>query len=308
MPLAPHGYAWQTIAMNHVWSEFVQRVPLPAVGGLLEILVLTVMFYYTIQFLRGTRGAQVLLGFVTSVIIMLVLTRIFNLDALNWLLQQLSVYLVIAFLIIFQPEIRRALAELGKQHVFATTLRERGVLDEILQATSRLADDKIGALIAIEREIGTRSVQETGTRMDSVVTAELLATIFFPHTPLHDGGVVISGDRIRAAACVFPLSTRDIGKIGTRHRAAVGISEETDAVVIVVSEQTGAVSLAYKGRLIRGLDDARLRRILSSVLLRAAKSKSRWQRLRQSLDLTPEGVARTEELMEHEFEDSTKTT
>lgn len=294
--------------MNHVWSEFVQRVPLPAVGGLLEILVLTVMFYYTIQFLRGTRGAQVLLGFVTSVIIMLVLTRIFNLDALNWLLQQLSVYLVIAFLIIFQPEIRRALAELGKQHVFATTLRERGVLDEILQATSRLADDKIGALIAIEREIGTRSVQETGTRMDSVVTAELLATIFFPHTPLHDGGVVISGDRIRAAACVFPLSTRDIGKIGTRHRAAVGISEETDAVVIVVSEQTGAVSLAYKGRLIRGLDDARLRRILSSVLLRAAKSKSRWQRLRQSLDLTPEGVARTEELMEHEFEDSTKTT
>ena len=197
--------------MNQVWSEFVQRVPLPAAGGLLEILVLTVMFYYIIQFLRGTRGAQVLLGFVTSVIIMLVLTRIFNLDALNWLLQQLSVYLVIAFLIIFQPEIRRALAELGKQHVFATTLRERGVLDEILQATSRLADDKIGALIAIEREIGTRSVQETGTRMDSVVTAELLATIFFPHTPLHDGGVIISGDRIRAAACVFPLSTRDIG-------------------------------------------------------------------------------------------------
>ncbi|MDD2239447.1 MAG: diadenylate cyclase CdaA [Kiritimatiellae bacterium] len=293
--------------MNPEWLEFVQRVPLPAAGGLLEILVLTIMFYYVIQFLRGTRGAQVLLGFVTSVIIMLVLTRIFNLDTLNWLLQQLSVYLVIAFLIIFQPEIRRALAELGKQHVFDTTLRERGVLDEILQATSRLADDKIGALIAIEREIGTRSVQETGTRMDSAVTAELLATIFFPNTPLHDGGVIISGNRIRAAACVFPLSTRDIGKIGTRHRAAVGISEETDSVVIVVSEQTGAISLAYKGRLIRGLDDTRLRRILSSVLLRAAKSKSRWQRLRQSLDLTPEGVARTEELMEHEFEDSTKT-
>jgi diadenylate cyclase len=292
--------------MNNAWTDFFRSAPLPAVGGLLEILVLSVVFYYIIQFLRGTRGAQVLLGFVTAVVVMLLLTRLFNLDTLNWLLQRLSVYLVIAFVIIFQPEIRRALAELGKQHVFATTLRERGVLDEIVQAVSRLAADKIGALIAIEREIGTRAVQETGTRMDSVVTAELLATIFFPHTPLHDGGVIIEGDRIRAAACVFPLSSRDIGKIGTRHRAAVGISEETDAVVVVVSEETGAISLAYKGRLIRGLDEARLRRILSSVLLRAAKQKSRWQRLGQSLDLTPEGVARTEELMEREFEDSAK--
>jgi len=292
--------------MNNAWTDFFRSAPLPAAGGLLEILVLSVVFYYIIQFLRGTRGAQVLLGFVTAVVVMLLLTRLFNLDTLNWLLQQLSVYLVIAFLIIFQPEIRRALAELGKQHVFATTLRERGVLDEIVQAVSRLAADKIGALIAIEREIGTRAVQETGTRMDSVVTAELLATIFFPHTPLHDGGVIIEGDRIRAAACVFPLSSRDIGKIGTRHRAAVGISEETDAVVVVVSEETGAISLAYKGRLIRGLDEARLRRILSSVLLRAAKQKSRWQRLGQSLDLTPEGVARTEELMEREFEEPAK--
>ena len=292
--------------MNNAWTDLFRSAPLPAVGGLLEILVLAVVFYYIIQFLRGTRGAQVLLGFVTAVVVMLLLTRLFNLDTLNWLLQQLSVYLVIAFLIIFQPEIRRALAELGKQHVFATTLRERGVLDEIVQAVSRLAADKIGALIAIEREIGTRAVQETGTRMDSVVTAELLATIFFPHTPLHDGGVIIEGDRIRAAACVFPLSSRDIGKIGTRHRAAVGISEETDAVVVVVSEETGAISLAYKGRLIRGLDEARLRRILSSVLLRAAKQKSRWQRLGQSLDLTPEGVARTEELMEREFEEPAK--
>jgi len=222
--------------MNNAWTDFFRSAPLPAVGGLLEILVLAVVFYYIIQFLRGTRGAQVLLGFVTAVVVMLLLTRLFNLDTLNWLLQQLSVYLVIAFLIIFQPEIRRALAELGKQHVFATTLRERGVLDEIVQAVSRLAADKIGALIAIEREIGTRAVQETGTRLDAAVTDELLATIFFPHTPLHDGGVIIEGDRIRAAGCIFPLSGRDIGKLGTRHRAAVGLSEETDALVVVVSE------------------------------------------------------------------------
>ena len=292
--------------MNNSWTDFFQQTSLPGVGGLLEMLVLAVLFYYTILFFRGTRGAQVLLGFVTAIVAMLVLTRMFNLDTLNWLLQRLSVYLVIAFVVIFQPEIRRALAELGKQHVFATTQRERGLLDEILQAISRLAADKIGALIAIEREIGTRAVQETGTRLDSAVTAELLATIFFPHTPLHDGGVIIVGDRICAAACVFPLSGRDIGKLGTRHRAAVGLSEETDALVLVVSEETGAISLAYKGRLIRGLDEARLRRILSSVLLRDAKTQGRWQRFRHNLDLSAEGLSRNEETMEREFDDPPK--
>ena len=292
--------------MNSAWLDFAWPVHWPGWGGLLEILVLAVLFYYAIQFFRGTRGAQVLLGFVTALVAMLVLTRIFSLDTLNWLLQRLSVYLVIAFVVIFQPEIRRALAELGKQHVFATSLRERGLLDEIVQAVSRLAGDKIGALIAIEREIGTGAIQETGTRLDSAVTAELLATIFFPHTPLHDGGVVIAGDRIRTAGCVFPLSARDIGKTGTRHRAAVGLSEETDALVVVVSEETGAISLAYKGRLSRGLDEERLRRILSTVLLRGAKTQGRWQRLRQNLDLSTEGIARTEEMMEREFEDPPK--
>ena len=292
--------------MNGAWTDIFRQIPLPGVGGLLEILVLAVLFYYTILFFRGTRGAQVLLGFVTAVVAMLVLTRIFNLDTLNWLLQRLSVYLVIAFVVIFQPEIRRALAELGKQHVFATTERERGILDEIVKAVSGLAADKIGALIAIEREIGTRAVQETGTRLDAAVSAELLATIFFPRTSLHDGGVIIEGDRIRAAGCVFPLSPRDIGKTGTRHRAAVGLSEETDAVVVVVSEETGAISLAYKGRLSRGLDEERLHRILSAVLLRGSQALGRWQRFRQKLDLSTEGIARTEEIMEREFEEPPK--
>ncbi|NLG34466.1 MAG: TIGR00159 family protein [Lentisphaerae bacterium] len=294
--------------MNTTWTDLFQRIPPPGAGGLLEILVLSVVIFYAIVFFRGTRGAQALLGFISAVAMMLVLTTIFKLDTLNWLLQQLSVYFVIAFLVIFQPEIRRALAELGKQHVFATSMRERGVLEEILQAISRLATDKIGALVAIEREIGTRAVQETGTRLDAAVTDELLATIFFPHTPLHDGGVIIEGDRIRAAGCIFPLSGRDIGKLGTRHRAAVGLSEETDALVVVVSEETGAISLAYRGRLIRGLDETRLRRILSSVLLRDAKTQSRWQRLRNNLDLSPAGLVRTEEMMEREFEHPPKST
>ena len=289
--------------MDGAWTDWLRHISFPGLGGLLEILVLAVLFYYTILFFRGTRGAQVLLGFVTALVAMLVLTRIFSLDTLNWLLQQVSVYLVVAFVVIFQPEIRRALAELGKQHVFSTQ-RERGMLDEIVKAVSLLAEGKIGALIAIEREIGTLAVQESGTRLDAAVSADLLATIFYPRTALHDGGVIIEGDRVRAAGCVFPLSSRDIGKTGTRHRAAVGLSEETDALVVVVSEETGAISLAYKGRLIRGLDEERLRRILSSVLMRGGKStQSRWQRLRRNLDLSAEGLARTEELMEREFEE-----
>ncbi len=293
--------------MKNVWPDFLQRLSLPHAGEWVEILILAVLIYYIILFFKGTRGAQVLLGFVTAVILALAITRIFNLDMLNWLLQRLSVYLVIAMLVIFQPEIRRALAELGKQHVFANSNRERGILDEIIEAVTALANDKIGALIALEREIGTRAIQETGTRLDSSVSSELLNTIFFPHTPLHDGGVIIADGRLKAAGCVFPLSSHRIaGNLGTRHRAALGISEETDALVIIVSEETGAISLAYRGRLVRGLDETRLRRILSSVLLRGAKNQSRWQRLRRNLDLSPEGLARTEELMENEIEDRTE--
>ena len=180
-------------------------------------------------------------------------------------------------------------------------------IDHLVAAAEEMARGRIGALIAIEREIGTLAVQETGTRLDSLVSADLLATLFYPRTALHDGGVVIEGDRVRAAGCVFPLSTRDIGKTGTRHRAAVGLSEETDAVVLVVSEETGAISLAYKGRLIRGLDEERLRRILSSVLMRGTQTtQGRWQRLRRNLDLSAAGLARTEELMEREFEEPPK--
>lgn len=289
--------------MSDFWmrvSGFYRGVGLPGVVGWMEILILALFFYYALRFLQGTRGAQVLLGFVTAVVSLLLLTQFFHFNVLNWILQHFSVYLVVAFIVIFQPEIRRALAELGKRPLGGTS-RERGMIDELVEGVSRLAADKIGALIAIEREIVTKSVQETGTRLDAVVTAELLGTIFFPHTPLHDGGVIINGPRVVAAGCVFPLTQRDLGKAqGTRHRAAVGMSEETDALVLVVSEETGAVSIAYKGRLIRGMDEVRLRRILSRVLLQGQRTRSRWRRAKESLDLSPEGLARTIEQMEEE--------
>ncbi len=287
------------------------RITLPSgLGDVLvpisEVLVLAAAFYYLILFFRGTRGAQVLYGFAVVIIVLMVATNFFRLDALNWVLQRFSVYLAIALVVIFQPEIRRALAELGKQPVFGGAARERSLVDHVVRAVMMLAERKIGALIGIERDIATRLIQETGTRLDSLVTPELLASIFFPRTPLHDGGVIIRNDRIVSAGCVFPLSQQEqLSKtLGTRHRAAIGLTEETDAIVVAVSEETGTISVAYRGRLSRGLDEERLRRVLTSVLHRVGGGKSRLKRARDQLDLTPEGVAKTDALAAEDFEDA----
>jgi len=273
-----------------------------SISSVVQIIILTVFYYYVFLFFRGTRGAQVLIGFVLLFAILIGLTRVFGLGELNWLLSRISVILGIALLVIFQPEIRRALAELGKQPVFAVSREKRNIVDHIVQATVLLADRRIGALIAVEREIGTRAIQETGTKLDAPVVAELIASIFFPHTPLHDGGLIISGSRMAAAGCVFPLSQNmDLHRqIGTRHRAAAGLSEETDAVVVIVSEETGTISVCYRGRLSRGHDEDRLRRFLTALLVKGSQTDSAWRRAREQLDLTPEGIAKSETLAEQE--------
>lgn len=265
-------------------------IELPNATGIIEILVMAVVLYYIMNFFRGTRSAQVMSGFIFFLIALTVITRFFHLDALNWILQRISVYAAVAFIVIFQPEIRRALAEIGKQSVFASKVTERIMVDNIVSAVALLSKKKIGALIAIQREIGTRAIQETGTRIDSAVTPELLASIFFPMTPLHDGGAIIKNNRIHAAGCLFPLSERrELSKsLGTRHRAAIGLTEETDALVIVVSEETGSISFSYKGRLTRGLDEHHLRRILSSFLLREGSKKGKIERARDELNWNSE--------------------
>jgi diadenylate cyclase len=161
-----------------------------------------------------------------------------------------------------------------------------------------LAERKIGALVAIEREIGTRSVQETGTRIESPVSMELLSTLFYPNTPLHDGGVIIADNLIKAAGCLFPLSQREglTSTLGMRHRAALGMSEEGDALVIVVSEETGKISVAYKGHLSVDFSEERLRKLMTKVLVRGRSARSRLSQVKQKLDLTPEGVAKSVEL------------
>lgn len=254
---------------------FQDRILFPGFNGLLEIAFMAVAIYYILLFFQGTRGAQVLSGLAILYAAILALTYFFELDTLNWLIQRFTVYLSVALLIIFQPEIRRALAELGPRHFSGNGTDGRALVETLLETVRRLTENKIGALIAIERGVNTAPYQEAGTRLDSMISPELLSSLFFPNSPLHDGGVIIRGDRLVAAGCLFPLSQKaELSRaLGTRHRAAIGLSEETDAIVIVVSEETGAVSVAYKGRLRRGLELDRLERFLMNMLVRPRASE-----------------------------------
>lgn len=253
----------------------------PGWNGIFEILVLAVAIYYILLFISGTRGAQVLSGLVVLVVSLIGVTYLFKLDTLGWILQRLSALLAVGLLVIFQPEIRRALAELGTRQFFGNSNNQEPIHEVIVRAVMQLAEQKIGAIIAIERGVSTEHVQTAATKLDAIASPELLGSIFFPHTPLHDGGVIIKGSRIVAAGCLFPLTQRGklSSELGTRHRAAIGMTEETDAIVVVVSEETGTISLAFHGKLRRGFDEERLSRILSTLLSRGLPNATSQSRL-----------------------------
>ena len=240
----------------------------------LEILILAVMIYYASRFLRGTRGWPVVVGFVVVLLVLAFATTLLQLKVLSWLLGTFSAFFAVAVLIIFQPELRRMLAELGNLPLFSSTREQRENIEVIIQTVERLADVRIGALIAIEQSIQLFEAVESGVPVDCEATPEMLETIFFPNNAIHDGGVIIKGDRIAYAACIFPLTQRqDLNKsLGTRHRAAIGLTEETDAVVVVVSEENGKISHAYKGQLVRGVTLEELRAFLTSLLIQPARS------------------------------------
>ena len=250
----------------------------------LEILILAVLIYYAFRFLRGTRGWPVVIGFVVVLLALALVTTALDLKVLRWLLGTFSAFFAVAVLIIFQPELRRMLAELGNLPLFASAHEQRESIEVIIQTVERLAEVKIGALIAIEQSIQLQKAVESGIRVDCEATPEMLETIFFPNNAIHDGGVIITGDRIAFAACIFPLTQRQYlnKSLGTRHRAAIGLSEETDAVIVVVSEETGAISYAYKGQLVRGVTLEELRAFLTSVLVKPAPSRNGvgWLRFR----------------------------
>jgi len=242
----------------------------------LEIFILAVVIYYVTRFLRGTRGWPVVIGFVVFLIALFGAAEVLDLTVLRKLLGLAYTIFAFAVLIIFQPELRRLLAELGNLPLFASMHEQRENIEVIIQTVERLSDVKIGALIAIEQQIHLHEVVESGVLVDCEATPEMLETIFFPNNAIHDGGVIIKGDRIAYAACIFPLTQRPglAKSLGTRHRAAIGLSEETDAVIVVVSEENGMISHAYKGQLVRGVTAEELRSFLSSVLLQPDKPHS----------------------------------
>jgi len=242
-----------------------------------EIALLAAFIYYMFLLFRGTRGAAVLTGFVIVLLVIVGLTQLFQLDVISWILGRFFTFLAIAVLVIFQPELRRALAEVGSRQLFASP-KQRGEMIDVLVETARsLSQKRCGGLMAVEREIGFRGVAETGVPIGAKATPELLTTIFFPNTPLHDGGVVLRGDQIVAAACVFPLTQRQglSASTGMRHRAAMGLTEDSDAVVVVVSEETGEISVAHRGHLVQGLDPDGLRAFLTTTLTSVPR-RSNW--------------------------------
>lgn len=237
--------------------------------GAVEIAILAVMLYYGYRFFRATRGARILTGLLMLLMGLTLVAQLLELEVINSLLQSFSVFFALGLVVIFQPELRRVLAELGSHRFFSFNGSEEASLDELIEAMAQLSRQRFGALFALQRGIDLKPYAETGVAIDARISSELIATIFHPKTALHDGGVVVDQGRLVAAGCVFPVSQKEVSdrSIGLRHRAGIGITEETDALALVVSEETGALSLCHRGKLEHNLEPAELKERLQEILM-----------------------------------------
>lgn len=256
-----------------LWQQFsaetVGIAPQFTWSSVVDILLVALVFYGVLRLFQGTQAVALLRGILVIALVFLLAAS--RLTAFGWLLRNSALLFLVAIPVVFQPELRRALERLGRSAPFmmGRTSRETAaqqVIHEVILAVETLSHERTGALIVLEGDTGLEEHIESGERIDAGVSARLLTTIFFPGTPLHDGAVIIRGDRIVSAACVLPLTNRDLSdsSLGTRHRAAVGITEQNDALAIVVSEETGIISVARGGRIARRLDTQRLRTILGA--------------------------------------------
>jgi len=240
----------------------------------IDILVVAVIIYWVLWVAQGTRATQLLRGAIILLALVYLLASTFSLTTLNWVLQRTWPALIIAIPVIFQPEIRRALEQLGHTGAWLKTIPATDVaiqermVDETVRAAAQLARLRFGALMVIERETGLQDYADRGVPIDAYLTRQLLINIFYPNSPLHDAAVLVRGDRVVAASVVLPLTDNVSaeGQLGTRHRAGIGVTEDSDALAVIVSEETGQISVAHNGRLIRNLDQDRLRRVLRSLL------------------------------------------
>jgi diadenylate cyclase len=252
------------------FTAFLRRPPI-GWWDLADILVLSVLMYEVLKLIRGTRAVQMALGGFLLVGL-LYGSRWGHLETVNWLVRNMIGYVVFAVIVLFQSDIRRALAHFGRAPFFrylANTASAEDSIEELVVGSSLLSSQRIGAIIAIERQIGLRNYIEGGIRLDAILTYDLLQSIFLPTSPLHDGAVIVQDERVAAAACFLPLTVnpRLSKALGSRHRAAIGLTEENDSVAIVISEETGSVSIVVDGQIERGLDSDQLRARLRSLVL-----------------------------------------
>ena len=276
-----------TVNINNIWNNlidyfwYLKENPLRLIILILDLTIVIGLVYKFIKYSKRTRVWQLLKGIVFILIVTL-LSDILHLKILNCILTIFMPYGVIAIIVIFAPELRRMLEQLGTNKLTKYFGIEKDIytktkenIYKIVIATMELAKQKTGALIVIERDIQINDIMETGLKLDSEISPQLLVNIFTPNTPLHDGAVVISNNKIAAAACILPLaSDKNIAKeLGTRHRAAIGLSEISDALVIVVSEETGTISLAINGKITRGYDRERLKKVLTRIIENRSKKK-----------------------------------
>ena len=267
-----------------------------------EIFILAVVIYNGYLYFRGTRGAKVLTGMALIFLTLILVSQLLQLVVITWLMRSLTASLAIALVVIFQPELRRALAELGSHHIFSGSSQSRETVETITDVVFELSNRQLGALIALERDITLRQFVESGVNMDCDVSPELIVTIFYPKTPLHDGGLILHNDRILAAACIFPVSQReDLDRnLGLRHRAGLGITEESDAIALVVSEETGIVSICHRGKIERNFEPETFRKRLSELLLNTTYETSD---LAQLAGENPGAAPRDHPLVPHQKND-----
>lgn len=275
--------------MEKILRFFTSYINVFKINDLIDIAIITFVIYWLIKVVKETRAVQLLRGIIVLVVV-LQLSAWFNLNVVNFVLNKTLEVGLLALVIIFQPELRHALERVGTTNLkaflpFATA--EQNVEDmekaiiEISDACQAMSASRTGALIVLEQKSRLNDVVNTGTKLDSVVTKELLGNIFYPKTPLHDGAVVISGSRIKAAGCLLPLTQNTAlpSELGTRHRAALGMSEQSDAIVIVVSEETGKISIARKGMLTRNYDRETLKRTLLKLLITLPEQQAKRRKL-----------------------------
>ncbi|HEY8962584.1 MAG TPA: diadenylate cyclase CdaA [Luteolibacter sp.] len=235
-----------------------------------EILILAICIYQIYRAFRATRGAQILVGLGLILVVLTLVSQVFKFQVIGWIITRAAALLAFALLVIFQPELRNALARLGSSRWFSfSSTRRVAFLERFADAVIALSKKRIGAIFAIQRSISLKPHLETGVTLDATFSPELAMTVFFPKSPLHDGGMIIADDRVAAAGCVFPVSQRELSdrSLGLRHRAAIGLSEESDAVVIVVSEETGSISICVDGELQRNLGEKLFREKISDIFL-----------------------------------------